>query len=48
MIIHTCQAGLRSLPPPKILGQEAKSNHYGDSDEPPITAIILMHERKLL
>ena len=26
----------RSLPPSKILGQKAKSNHKGDSNEPPI------------
>ena len=25
----------RSPPPPKILGQKAKSNHQGDSNEPP-------------
>ena len=26
----------RSPPPPKILGQKAKSNHSGDSNEPQI------------
>ena len=26
----------RSPPPPKILGQNAKNNHQGDPNEPPI------------
>ena len=33
----------RSLPPPKNLGQKAKSNHWGDSNEPPKSIIRVFY-----
>ena len=45
---HIQNTSHRSLPPPKVLGQKAKNNHYGDSKESPMTLYIKMNNSVFL